>query len=295
MNKINIGLIQMNCIDNIEENLKKTIDQIIKIAKKGAQIICLQELFSSVYFCNVENYDNFKIADLIPGINSQKLSNIAKEYKIVIIASFFEKRSKGIYYNTAVVIDADGNYLGKYRKMHLPNEPHYHEKFYFSPGDLGYRVFKSRYAKIGVLICWDQWYPEAARIISLMGADILFYPTSIGWDSKENLTINKKQYKAWEIIQKSHSIANGIPIVSVNRVGEEKNNKIIFWGGSFITDSFGSILYKASNYEEESIVQEINLTDIEKTRVHWPFFRDRRIDSYKPITKHFIGNNINLD
>ncbi len=283
---VRIGIIQMSCSANPEENLTKASEKIREAANQGAQIICLQELFLSLYFCDTENYDNFNLAEPIPGPSTEKLGKLAGELNVVIVASLFEKRAQGIYHNTTAVLDADGNYLGKYRKMHIPDDPGYYEKFYFTPGDLGYKIFETKYAKIGVLICWDQWYPEAARITSLMGAEILFYPTAIGWDATQNETTNKEQYNAWQTIQRSHSVANGIPVVSVNRVGVEGNMK--FWGGSFVSNPFGSLLYQAPHYEEVVHVQEVNLHLSDSYRVHWPFLRDRRIDSYQPITQRFI-------
>lgn len=288
MKKIKVGLIQMSCSINKEKNLDKSISKIKSLAKKGVHIICLQELFSLVYFCYVEDYNYFKFAESIPGKTTSIFQDLSKELRVVLIISLFEKRANGIYYNTAVVIDANGTYLGKYRKMHIPDDPCYYEKFYFTPGDIGYKVFQTQYAKIGVLLCWDQWYPEAARIISLMGAEILFYPTSIGWLNSEKENFNQEQYNSWKIIQRAHSIANAIPVVTVNRVGKEENNFINFWGGSFVTNAFGTILYEASNHNEENIIQEIDLAEIVKNRIHWPFLRDRRIDSYKNITKRFI-------
>lgn len=288
MSKVKVGLIQMNCVKDKQQNLEKAIQKIKETAKLGAQIICLQELFTSLYFCDVEDYNNFNLAEPIPGNSTEKLQEVAKELNVVIIASLFEKRTQGLYHNTTAVIDADGTYLGKYRKMHIPDDPAFYEKFYFTPGDLGYKVFKTKFATIGVLICWDQWYPEAARITSLMGAEILFYPTAIGWSTSQDEQTNQEQYNAWQIIQKSHSVANGIPIVSVNRVGFEQNGEMKFWGGSFVTNSFGSVLYQASHENEENIVQEIDLNEINEKRIHWPFLRDRRIDSYDLITKRFI-------
>ena len=284
--KVNIGLVQMSCTDNKDENLEKAIAKIRESASKGAQIICLQELFTSLYFCDVEDYDNFLLAESIPGPSSNALSTVAKELNIVIIASLFEKRTEGIYHNTTAVLDADGTYLGKYRKMHIPDDPGFYEKFYFTPGDLGYKVFKTKFASIGVLICWDQWYPEAARITSLMGAEILFYPTAIGWAHTQNEATNTEQYNAWQTIQRSHAIANGVHVVSVNRVGSEAG--VNFWGGSFVSNPFGTILYQASHKEEEIIVQEIDLAKTDNYRTHWPFLRDRRIDSYQPIVKRFL-------
>lgn len=288
---MNIGMVQMSCEADKNTNLKKAIEQIKLAAKKGAQIICLQELFTSLYFCDVEDYENFKLAESIPGATTDALTVIAKEYDVVIIASLFEKRTEGLYHNTTAVIDADGSYLGKYRKMHIPDDPAFYEKFYFTPGDLGYKIFKTKYANIGVLICWDQWYPEAARITSLMGAEILFYPTAIGWATAQDEVTNTEQYNAWQTIQRSHAVANGVHVVSVNRVGFEQNGLMKFWGGSFVSNPFGSLLYKASHDNEETEIIEI---DIEKTdfyRTHWPFLRDRRIDSYEPITKRFLDEH----
>ena len=286
MSKVKVGLIQMSCVESKQQNLEKAIHKIKETAKLGAEIICLQELFTSLYFCDVEDYDNFNLAESIPGTSTDELQKVAKDLNVVIIASLFEKRTQGLYHNTTAVIDADGSYLGKYRKMHIPDDPAFYEKFYFTPGDLGYKVFKTKFATIGILICWDQWYPEAARITTLMGAEILFYPTAIGWSTAQDEATNKEQYNAWQTIQKSHSVANGVPVVSVNRVGFEQNGAMKFWGGSFITNSFGSVLYQASHENEENIVQEIDL--INEKRIHWPFLRDRRIDSYHEITKRFI-------
>lgn len=283
---VKVGLVQMSCSANPNENLKKTIEKIRLAAEKGAQIICLQELFRSLYFCDVEDYDNFKLAESIPGPSTESLGKVAKELGVVIIASLFEKRTQGIYHNTTAVLDADGSYLGKYRKMHIPDDPAYYEKFYFTPGDLGYQVFKTKFATIGVLICWDQWYPEAARITSLMGAEILFYPTAIGWALSQNDATNDEQYQAWQTIQRAHAVANGVHVVSVNRVGKEADMQ--FWGGSFISNPFGRLLYKAAHDKEDIHVEEIDLSQSDSYRIHWPFMRDRRIDSYQPITKRFI-------
>jgi N-carbamoylputrescine amidase len=250
--------------------------------------VCLQELFTSLYFCDEENYDNFLLAEAIPGPSTEALSAVAKELGVVIIASLFEKRTQGLYHNTTAVLDADGTYLGKYRKMHIPDDPAYYEKFYFTPGDLGYKVFKTKFASIGILICWDQWYPEAARITSLMGAEILFYPTAIGWATSQDEATNTEQYNAWQTIQRSHAVANGVHVVSVNRVGLEQNGAMKFWGGSFISNPFGTLLYKASHDTEEVYVEELDLSKSDRYRTHWPFLRDRRIDSYQPITKRFI-------
>lgn len=288
---VKIGTVQMSCTNNKEENLHKAITGIREAAKKGAQIVCLQELFTSLYFCDVEDYENFKLAEAIPGPSTDALSAVAKELGVVIIASLFEKRTQGIYHNTTAVLDADGAYLGKYRKMHIPDDPSYYEKFYFTPGDLGYKVFKTKFAAIGVLICWDQWYPEAARITSLMGAEVLFYPTAIGWATSQDDATNTEQYNAWQTIQRSHAVANGIHVVSVNRVGFEQEGRMKFWGGSFIANPFGSILYKASHDQEEIHVLEVDLNKTDSYRTHWPFLRDRRIDSYHPITRRFIDED----
>jgi N-carbamoylputrescine amidase len=278
----------MSCTANKAANLNKAIDRIRQAARSGASIICLQELFSSLYFCDTENYDHFQLAEPIPGPTTEVLQKLAAELGVVIIASLFEKRAQGLYHNTTAVLDADGSYLGKYRKMHIPDDPAYYEKFYFTPGDLGYKVFKTKFATIGVLICWDQWYPEAARITSLMGAEILFYPTAIGWATSQDEATNKEQYNAWQTIQRSHAVANGVYVVSVNRVGFEQDGAMRFWGGSFVSNPFGSLLYLASHEEEEVHVQEIDLDLSDRYRTHWPFLRDRRIDSYQPITRRLI-------
>ncbi len=278
----------MTCSADPEENLQKAIAGIREAAEKGAQIICLQELFRSLYFCDVENYDNFKLAEPIPGPSTDVMSQLAKELGVVIIASLFEKRTEGLYHNTTAVLDADGTYLGKYRKMHIPDDPAYYEKFYFTPGDLGYKAFKTRFATIGVLICWDQWYPEGARITALMGAEILFYPTAIGWATSQDEETNSEQFNAWQTIQRSHAVANGIHVVSVNRLGFEQNGAMKFWGGSFIANPFGRVLYQGSHDNEEVHVETIDLKKTDRYRTHWPFLRDRRIDSYQPITKRYI-------
>lgn len=291
MSKVQVGLVQMSCGKDVQPNLDKAIAGIREAAAKGAQIVCLQELFTSLYFCDVEDYENFKLAEPIPGPSTDALSPIAKELGVVIIASLFEKRTEGLYHNTTAVIDADGTYLGKYRKMHIPDDPAYYEKFYFTPGDLGYKVFKTKFATIGILICWDQWYPEAARITSLMGAEILFYPTAIGWATDQDEETNKDQYNAWQTLQRSHAVANGVPVVSVNRVGFEQEGRMKFWGGSFVSNAFGKLLYLASHDKEETTVVEIDTKTTDFYRTHWPFLRDRRIDSYQPITKRFIDGD----
>jgi N-carbamoylputrescine amidase len=288
MSKVNVGLVQMGCTADAQENISKAIAGIRNAAAQGAQIVCLQELFTSLYFCDVEDYENFKLAEAIPGGTTDLLSTVAKETGVVIIASLFEKRAQGLYHNTTAVIDADGMYLGKYRKMHIPDDPAYYEKFYFTPGDLGYKVFETKFARIGVLICWDQWYPEAARLTSLMGAEILFFPTAIGWATSQDEATNTEQYNAWQTIQRSHAIANGVHVVSVNRVGFEQGGAMKFWGGSFVSNPFGTLLSKASHDDEEVVVTEIDLDKTDSYRTHWPFMRDRRIDSYGEIVKRFI-------
>lgn len=287
---VKVGLIQMSCTADVAANKQKAVEKIKEAAKGGANIICLQELYTSLYFCDVEAYENFKLAEPIPGKTTDELSALAKSLGVVIIASLFEKRAEGLYHNTTAVLDADGTYLGKYRKMHIPDDPAYYEKFYFTPGDLGYKVFKTKFATIGVLICWDQWYPEAARITSLMGAEMLFYPTAIGWATAQDEATNIEQYNAWQTIQRSHAVANGVPVISVNRVGLEQDGLMKFWGGSFVSNPFGSLLYKASHDQEEVAVIDIDTEKSDSYRTHWPFLRDRRIDSYGPIVKRYIDN-----
>lgn len=291
MRNINIGLVQMSCTANKAENLQKAIEKVHEAAQKGAQIVCLQELFTSLYFCDEEDYENFKLAEPIPGPSTDALSKVAKDAGVVIIASLFEKRTEGLYHNTTAVLDADGSYLGKYRKMHIPDDPAYYEKFYFTPGDIGYRVFKTKFCTIGVLICWDQWYPEAARITALMGAEILFYPTAIGWSTSQDEATNTEQYNAWQTIQRSHAVANGVHVVSVNRVGFEQEGNMKFWGGSFVANPFGTILYQAPYDKEEVHVIPVDTSKTDQYRTHWPFLRDRRIDSYQPITKRYIDED----
>lgn len=286
MKLVKVGLIQTSCVADPQENMQKTAQLIRQAAAKGAQIVCLQELFRSLYFCDIEDYQNFLLAESIPGPSTETLGALAKELNIVIVASLFEKRAEGLYHNTAAVLDADGSYLGKYRKMHIPDDPGFYEKFYFTPGDLGYKVFSTKYAKIGVLVCWDQWYPEAARITSLMGAEMLVYPTAIGWAGTQDTATNEEQYGAWQTIQRSHAVANGIPVVSVNRIGEESG--LHFWGGSFVANPFGRVLYQAPHDQEAIHVEELDLSKTDHYRTHWPFLRDRRIDSYAPITKRYL-------
>ncbi len=283
---VNIGLVQTSCSNDLASNISKAVAGIREAATKGANIVCLQELFTSLYFCDKEDYAPFQLAESIPGKSTDILQPLAKELGVVIIASLFEKRAEGVYHNTTAVIDADGTYLGKYRKMHIPDDPAYYEKFYFTPGDLGFKSFPTKFGRLGVLICWDQWYPEAARLTALTGAEILFYPTAIGWADGEDPAVNKVQHDAWETIQRSHAVANGIPVVSVNRVGHEGNQT--FWGGSFVAGNQGELLFKASHDKEEVNVVTVDLARANNTRVHWPFLRDRRIDAYGDITKRFI-------
>ncbi|MFC2102251.1 carbon-nitrogen hydrolase [Bacteroidota bacterium] len=283
---VRIGMIQMACSASKEANMAKAVEKIREAASKGAQIICLQELFTSLYFCWEENYDYFDLAEAVPGLTTNLFQELAKELDVVLIASLFEKRAKGVYHNTTAVIDADGSYLGKYRKHHIPDDPGYYEKFYFAPGDEDYKVFDTKYAKVGVLICWDQWYPEAARITCLKGAEILFYPTAIGWADNQDEETNRQQYQAWQTVQRGHSVANGVFVVSVNRTGSE--GAMNFWGGSFVSDPMGDLLYQAPHKEEAIHIQELDLARIDEIRVHWPFLRDRRIDSYEPILKRYI-------
>jgi N-carbamoylputrescine amidase len=288
MSTVRVGIVQMSCSADKNSNLAKAADRVREAAKAGAEIICLQELFTSLYFCDTENYEHFALAETVPGPSTETLGDLAKELGVVIIASLFEKRAQGIYHNTTAILDADGSYLGKYRKMHIPDDPAYYEKFYFTPGDLGYKVFKTKFASVGVLICWDQWYPEAARITSLMGAEILFYPTAIGWASNQDRDTNNEQYEAWQTIQRSHAVANGVHVVSVNRVGEEQNGAMKFWGGSFVSNPFGKIIFEAPHDEELVKVLELDLSKTDQYRTHWPFLRDRRIDSYQPIVERYI-------
>ncbi len=281
---VSLGLIQTTCSANPQDNLYRQMGLIRDAAEMGAQIVCLQELFNTLYFCVDYNDEYFDWAEPLDGTLVQSLQALAKELEIVIIAPFFEKRAKGVYHNSLVVINADGELLGSYRKLHIPDDPGFYEKYYFTPGDetSGFKVFDTKFGKIGTLICWDQWYPEAARITALKGADIIFYPTAIGTLANEGKKDQKEYQDAWETIQRSHAIANGCFVASVNRVGKESGSK--FWGGSFVTGPFGQILKKAGS-KEEILVTEIDLSAIEKQRKTWPFFRDRRIDLYKPILK----------
>lgn len=289
MEKIKIGLIQTHCTTDKDENTSRTMIYIRTAAASGAQIICLPELFNTQYFCYDEDYNNFDLAEPLTGKTIQTLSALCKELSVVLIVPFFEKRANGVFHNTAAVIDADGTVLGIYRKQHIPDDPGYYEKFYFAPGDGGYKAFDTRYGKIGVLICWDQWYPEAARLTAMSGAEIIFYPTAIGWPVDQDDKLNKKEFDAWQIMQRSHAISNGIHVISVNRVGTEMDN--LFWGGSFVSDPFGEILYQSPHANTDIHIVEIDTKLTEHFRHRWPFFRDRRIDTYLPITQRFIDND----
>jgi N-carbamoylputrescine amidase len=288
---VRLGLLQARCSATPAENLKKTLALVEKAAKQGAQIICTQELFRSQYFCQTEDHSNFKLAESIPGPTTEAFQKLARKHSVVIIASLFEKRSSGLYHNTAAIIDADGSLLGLYRKMHIPDDPLYHEKFYFTPGDLGFRAWQTRYGKIGVLVCWDQWYPEAARLTAMRGAEILFYPTAIGWHPKEKAEYGADQHGAWEIIQRSHAVANGCFVAVPNRIGLERpagGDGIEFWGQSFVAGTSGQILAKASVEKEELLIVPVDLAKVDVTRTHWPFLRDRRIDAYGDLTRRLI-------
>ena len=290
-NFVTLGLIQMSAADSPAENLAKALQRIRAAAKKGAQVIGLQELFRSPYFCQSEDQRHFKLAETIPGPSTEALGKLARDNEVVIVASLFEKRSAGIYHNTAVVIDADGTIAGKYRKMHIPDDPLYYEKFYFTPGDLGFPSYQTRYAKVGALVCWDQWFPEAARLASLDGAQILFYPTAIGWIPNEPRAVAENQREAWEVIQRSHAVANGVYVAAVNRVGRE--GKLKFWGNSFIAGPFGEVVARAGGAREEILIAKCDLDRIEQTRQGWPFLRDRRIDAYASLQCRFIEKDKN--
>ena len=287
---VNVGLIQAACSPDPSANLEKTLAAAELAARNGAQIICTQELFRSQYFCQSEDYKNFQLAEPIPGPTTAAFQTLAKANQVVVIASLFEKRTSGLYHNTAAVIDADGSLLGVYRKMHIPDDPLYYEKFYFTPGDLGFRAWPTRYGKIGVLICWDQWYPEAARLTALQGAEILFYPTAIGWHPREKALLGEQQHSAWEIVQRGHAIANGCFVAVPNRVGHERlaGDGIEFWGQSFVAGTSGELLAKASAASDETLIVPLDLAKVDDTRTHWPFLRDRRIDAYEGLTKRLL-------
>ena len=288
--QVTLALIQAKADSDPATNLQATLSKVEQSAADGANIVCTQELFATEYFCQSEDHDNFHLAESIPGATTEAFQRLAKRCGIVIIVSLFEKRSAGVYHNSAAVIDADGSLLGIYRKMHIPDDPLYHEKFYFTPGDLGFRAWDTRFGKIGVLICWDQWYPEAARLTAMQGAELLFYPTAIGWHPSEKEKYGEQQRDAWQTIQRSHAVANGCFVASVNRVGHETpvgGDGIEFWGGSFVAGTSGEILSQAG-LDESVLLLEVDLGIIDITRTHWPFLRDRRIDAYSGITKRLL-------
>jgi N-carbamoylputrescine amidase len=289
-NKFTVGLVQMRCGLDPRENLDKAAAKVEEAAKQGAQVVCLQELFRAQYFCQTEDHSKFDLAESIPGPSTEVLTQVAKAHGVVIVASLFERRAAGLYHNTAAVLDADGSIRGLYRKMHIPDDPLYYEKFYFTPGDLGFRAHDTKFGRIGTLVCWDQWYPEGARLTALAGADILFYPTAIGWHPKEKEQYGAAQADAWRTIQRSHAIANGVFVAAVNRVGHEgpSDGGIEFFGGSFVCDPFGVVLKEAGRSDEETLIVECDRGRVEETRRNWPFLRDRRIDAYGQITKRFI-------
>jgi len=293
MKEIKIGFLQQHNVADPAVNIQRLAKGIADLAARGAQLIVLQELHNSLYFCQVEDVNNFDCAEPIPGPSTGFYGELAKQYGVVIVTSLFEKRSPGLYHNTAVVIEKDGTIAGKYRKMHIPDDPAYYEKFYFTPGDLGFHPINTSIGRLGVLVCWDQWYPEAARLMALQGAEILIYPTAIGYESSDTPDEQERQREAWTTVMRGHAVANGLPVVAGNRVGDEpdpsqQTNGIKFWGSSFAVGPQGEIHYRASNNEEESIVIEVDMHHSEQVRRWWPFLRDRRIDSYQDITKRYI-------
>ncbi len=292
-----VGLIQMSCSPEPERNLEHAVDMLREAAGRGAHVVCLPELFLTQYFCQREDAALFDLAEPIPGPTTSRLAQEARQQGVVIVASLFEKRAAGVYHNTAAVIDSDGTLQGIYRKMHIPDDPLYYEKFYFTPGDLGFRAFDTQYGRVGTLVCWDQWYPEGARLTALRGAHVLFYPTAIGWHPAEKVEFGEKQHDAWRTIQRAHAIANGVYVAVVNRVGHETGNirgyaaagpGLEFWGGSFICDPFGAVIAEAPTDCEEILIGEVDLRKLEDVRRNWPFLRDRRIDSYAQITHRFL-------
>ncbi len=282
---LRIALVQMSCEAEPRRNLDKALTRIDEAAARGARVICLQELFRSRYFCQSEEARNFDLAELIPGPTTEALSAAAAARKVVIVGSIFERRTEGIYHNTAVVLDADGRLAGRYRKMHIPDDPHYYEKFYFAPGDLDFTAHRTAHATVGALVCWDQWFPEAARLVALAGAQIVFYPTAIGWERGEIEPVRRRQLQAWETVQRGHAIANGMFVAVVNRVGAE--DSLEFWGNSFVVDPFGEVIARAGAGAEEILMADCNLGLIEETRRNWPFLRDRRIDAYGDLLRRF--------
>jgi N-carbamoylputrescine amidase len=283
---VTLGLVQMRCADEPRQNLEQAIARVRSAARDGANVVCLQELFRSRYFCQKEDVELFRLAEPVPGPTTRALARVAKEKRVVVVASVFEKRADGVYHNTAVVLDADGKIAGKYRKMHIPDDPLYYEKFYFTPGDLGFPSFPTRFARVSPLVCWDQWFPEGARLCALAGAEILVYPTAIGWLDGETDEENEAQRDAWETAQRAHAIANGVFVAAVNRVGRE--GELTFWGSSFVADPFGRVVARASADREETLLVTCDLSRIDRVRTLWPFLRDRRIDAYAPITRRMI-------
>ena len=298
--KTRVALIQMSCGPDPDANLDKAADRVRQAARQGANVVCLPELFRAQYFCQREDIALFDLAEPIPGPSTERLGVIAREEKVVVIASLFERRAPGLYHNTAAILESDGRVAGLYRKMHIPDDPLYYEKFYFTPGDLGFRAFDTSAGKIGTLVCWDQWYPEGARITAMKGAHVLFYPTAIGWHPHEKEEFGTAQYEAWQTMQRAHAIANGVYVAAVNRVGHEngdiRGNRVEgpgleFWGGSFLADPFGRVIAKAPHDREDILIGEIDLHLLEDTRRNWPFLRDRRIDAYAPIVRRFLDGD----
>ena len=287
--EVTVGLIQMQAREEPRENVRRAVGAIRDAAAQGAQIVCLQELFRTPYFCQTEDFAQFALAEPIPGPTTDLLGALAAELGVVLVAPVFEERARGIYHNSAVVFDADGSRLGAYRKMHVPDDPGYYEKFYFTPGDLGFRTFKTRYANIGVLICWDQWFPEAARLTALYGAHILFYPTAIGWHEDEPEEVRGTQHEAWEMVQRSHAVTNGVYVAAANRVGRE--GTVTFWGASFLAAPDGSLVERAAHDEEAVLVRKCDLAAVDAMRQHWPFLRDRRIDAYGSLTARLLDHD----
>ena len=285
---VRVALIQMSCSPEPAKNLRVALQRITTAAKSGAKLVCLPELFRSLYFCQKEDYACFKLAEPIPGATTQALSLAAKKNKVTLVASLFEKRTEGLYHNTAVVFGPNGKILGKYRKMHIPDDPGFSEKFYFSPGDTGFHPIDTPVGRLGILVCWDQWYPEAARLMALRGAQILIYPTAIGWAKGEKKAVCDAQQNAWQTIQRSHAIANGLYVLSINRTGCEKN--LQFWGSSFVTAPFGEVIAQCSSHKAEILKTTLDLSKIASTRQHWPFLRDRRVDAYSGLDQRFLNS-----
>lgn len=283
---VRVALIQTTCVDDPDANLDRAVEHIRASADEGAQVVCLQEVFNLTYPCQSEDHDRFALAESIPGPTTQRLEQLANELQVVIVAPVFERRAAGIYHNSAVVIDADGSTAGLYRKMHIPDDPLYYEKFYFAPGDLGFHAFPTRYGRVGVCICWDQWFPETARLTAMKGAELLFYPTAIGWIPGEKDVYGPSQYSAWQTMIRSHAIANGLFVGAPNRVGPE--GEIEFWGGSFLADPYGNVLQQASHEDEQNLIVDCDLELINTARTHWPFFRDRRIDAFVDLQKRWL-------